>query len=139
MAEQVSAQRTIAASPDALWKMVSDITRMGEWSPENQGGEWIKGATGPAVGAKFRGKNASTKRSWKTDCTVVEATPGQSFAFDSKAAGLKIARWSYAFEPAGDGCKVTETWTDHRGPIMKQLGKMISGVEDRAVLNKQGM
>jgi uncharacterized protein YndB with AHSA1/START domain len=53
MADVVSVERTIAASPDALWKMVSDVTRMGEWSPENTGGEWLKGATGPAVGAKF--------------------------------------------------------------------------------------
>jgi len=136
MADVVSVERTIAASPDALWKMVSDVTRMGEWSPENTGGVWVKGATGPAVGAKFKGTNKNGKKTWSTDCTVTEAKPGESFVFEAKAGGLKIARWAYAFEPAGDGCKVTETWTDQRGGLVKFLGKFISGVADRAEFNK---
>lgn len=139
MADVVSVERTIAASPDALWKMVSDVTRMGEWSPENVGGVWTKGATGPAVGARFKGKNQSGKKSWSTDCTVTSATPGESFVFEAKAGPFKIAEWRYLFEAAGDGCKVTETWTDRRGATVKFLGKIISGVDDRAKHNRTGM
>jgi uncharacterized protein YndB with AHSA1/START domain len=139
MAEQVQAVRTIAASPDALWKLVSDVTRRGEWSPENTGGVWTKGATGPAVGARFKGTNKNGKRTWSTDCTVTEAKPGESFVFESKAGPLKIARWAYVFQSAGDGCTVTETWTDQRGGTIKFLGKNISGVADRAEYNKTGM
>ena len=46
----VVVSREISASADAVWPLVSDLTRMGEWSPENQGGEWIKGASGPEIG-----------------------------------------------------------------------------------------
>ncbi|MQA13303.1 MAG: hypothetical protein GEV09_03775 [Pseudonocardiaceae bacterium] len=28
----------LAAAPERVWELVSDITRMGEWSPENTGG-----------------------------------------------------------------------------------------------------
>ena len=44
----------IAASPEAVYALVSDITRMGEWSPECRECTWANGATGPAVGARFR-------------------------------------------------------------------------------------
>ena len=49
--------RVIAASAAEWYDMVSDLRRMGEWSPENRGGAWIKGARGPAVGARFKGSN----------------------------------------------------------------------------------
>ena len=139
MADVVRVERTIAASPDALWKMVSDVTRMGEWSPENTGGTWTKGATGPEVGATFKGANQNGKKSWSTDCTVTESKPGESFVFESKAGPMKIARWSYGFAAAGDATTVTETWTDQRGGLVKFLGKIISGVADRAEYNKTNM
>ena len=52
-----------------------------------------------------------------------------------------MAAWSYRIEPsaAGTGCTVTETWTDRRGRLVKQLGKPLSGVADRATHNQAGM
>jgi uncharacterized protein YndB with AHSA1/START domain len=52
----VSVTKDISASPESIWALVTDLPRMGEWSPENRGGEWLKGATGPSVGARFKGK-----------------------------------------------------------------------------------
>ncbi|MEP6623116.1 MAG: SRPBCC family protein, partial [Acidimicrobiia bacterium] len=43
------------ASPEAIWALVSDVTRIGEYSPETFEAEWLDGATGPAVGVRFRG------------------------------------------------------------------------------------
>ena len=119
--------------------MVSDVTRMGEWSPENVGGEWLDGATGPKSGAKFRGTNSNGKKKWKTVATVTDCKPGKEFAFTVKGGGLSIAEWRYAFEAAAGGCRVTETWTDHRGGVVKMLGRVISGVADRAAHNRAGM
>lgn len=53
----------IAAAPERVWALVSDVTRTGEWSPENVGGTWLDGARGPAVRARFRGSNRRAKRS----------------------------------------------------------------------------
>ena len=120
--------------------MVSDVTRMGEWSPENEGATWMKGASGPAVGARFQGKNRNGSKTWKTVAIVTRADPGRAFEFDVTAGPLKIARWGYLFEPAGDDrCVVTETWTDLRGAFVTKLGKPLSGVADRAEHNRAGM
>ena len=48
--------RVIAAPADVLYAMVSDLSRMGEWSPENVGGRWRRGS-GPTVGGRFKGRN----------------------------------------------------------------------------------
>src|ERR1700727_265994 len=45
----------MAASADRVWHLVSDITRVGEFSPETFEAEWLDGARGPVPGARFRG------------------------------------------------------------------------------------
>ncbi|HVC68915.1 MAG TPA: SRPBCC family protein [Acidimicrobiales bacterium] len=139
MADEVHVTRDIAAAPDRLWAMVSDVTRMGEWSPESEGATWLGGADGPQPGAKFRGLNRNGKKKWETESTVVEAEPGRLFAFRVTAAGFKVAEWRYSFEPTDSGCRVTESWIDQRGRIAKALGKPVSGVSDRATHNRAGM
>jgi hypothetical protein len=122
-----------------LWARVSDIRRMGELSPESTGGKWLKGATGPAIGARFKGDNERGKKRWSTNGTVVECDPGRVFAFEVTAGPIKVARWTYRFERADGGCRVTETWTDQRGWLAKQLGKPVSGVADRTSHNRESM
>jgi uncharacterized protein YndB with AHSA1/START domain len=139
MIDQVSVTREIAAPAEHVWAMVSDLTRMGEWSPENDGAKWLGGSTGPRPGAKFRGTNRSGKRKWSTTGEVVDADPGRRFSFRVTVVGLKVAEWIYSFEPTPTGCRVTETWIDQRGRIVKALGKPVSGVGDRASHNKSGM
>lgn len=139
MADEVSVEREIAASPDALWERVANIDRMGDLSPENVGGTWVKGASGPAVGAQFKGDNRNGKKKWSTDCKVVECEPGRAFAFEVTARPFKVARWTYRFEPTDGGCRVTETWTDNRGKTVIFLGKIVSGVADRATHNRASM
>ena len=139
MNSPVTVSRPIAAPPERVWELVSDLPRMGDWSPENTGGTWMKGATGPAVGARFKGTNAQGKRQWKTDVKITACEPSTAFAFDVSAAGLPVATWSYAIEPAASGCVVTETWTDNRGLIARTIGGLVSGVSDRATHNRSGM
>lgn len=139
MTEQVLVTRDINAPAERVWEMVSDVTRMGEWSPENEGAKWLGGATGPTPGAKFRGVNRIGKRTWKTEAVVIDAEPGRRFSFRVYAAGLKIAEWTYAFESIPTGCRVTETYVDQRLLVMKLIGKMVSGVGDRATHNRTGM
>jgi uncharacterized protein YndB with AHSA1/START domain len=139
MTDDIVVQRSIAAPADHVWAMISDVTRMGEWSPENTGGVWRKGATGPQVGASFKGTNKNGKKNWSTVCTVTAADPGRRFAFDVHAVVFPIARWSYELEPNEAGCTVTEATTDRRSSLMKWLGNKISGVADRAASNRAGM
>ncbi len=139
MSELVEVTRDVAAPASTVWAMISDVTRMGEWSPETVGCEWKKGATGPAVGARFSGSNRNGSKKWSTTCVVVESVPAERFAFEVVVGPMKVARWGYALEPTDTGCRVTETWTDRRGGLVKALGKPLSGVADRAVHNRAGM
>jgi uncharacterized protein YndB with AHSA1/START domain len=130
----------INAPPERLYEMVSDLSRMGEWSPENQGGRWVGGATGAAQGARFKGRNSSGKRSWSTVATIVTANPPKEVAWESKALGLKVALWRYRFEPNGNGgTTVIESTEDRRGRMMHFIGRTASGVADRETQNKKNM
>ncbi|HEY5166030.1 MAG TPA: SRPBCC family protein [Acidimicrobiia bacterium] len=139
MAEQVSATREIGAPAKQVWAMVSDVTRMGEWSPETETAAWLRGAAGPQPGARFRGMNRNGKKKWNTVATIVGAEPGRLLSFRVTAAGFKVAEWRYTFESTATGCRVTESWLDQRGRIARALGKPVSGVEDRATHNRAGM
>jgi hypothetical protein len=101
-----AASVVVAEQPGRLYDMVSDITRMGEWSPVCTGCWWD--GDGPArVGARFTGHNETPDRTWETHCEVVAAEPGQEFAF---LVGASFVRWGYTFAPVEDGTEVTESW-----------------------------
>jgi uncharacterized protein YndB with AHSA1/START domain len=109
-----SASRDIDASPEAVWDLVADVTRMGEWSLENVGGSWAKDSPGPALGAVFKGSNKNGVRRWSTKCTVVECERGKVFEFAVSSGPLAVANWRYEFEPTPSGCRVTESFRDNR-------------------------
>lgn len=136
----ISRSVEVAASAEQAWRLISDLPRMGELSPENVGGRWLAGATGPAVGARFRGNNKRGWRRWSTQVEVTECEPGQRFAFDVSSLGLAVATWSYDLEPAGDqACAVTETWIDRRGRVISALGALATGVSDRGSTTAQNI
>lgn len=124
-------ERRMAASPEVVYALVSDLPRMGEWSDENTGGRWIGGACGPALGARFKGTNRSARLRWSTVATVTAADPGRRFSFRVRSLGLKVADWSYEIEPDGDGCLVTESWVDLRDPLWRRITGAMTGVSDR--------
>jgi hypothetical protein len=95
---------------------------MDRLSPENTGGEWIDGASGPQVGAKFKGTNARDRDSWFTIAKVVTYDSPQRFAFNVKFKMFNIARWEFSIEPTAGGCRVTETWTDRRNALVRKQG-----------------
>jgi hypothetical protein len=122
----------IAAEPQRVYDLVTDITQMGRWSPECVGGVWLDGATGPAVGARFRGRNKRGVARWSTTNTVVAADPGREFAFETKQSGM---RWRYRFEPAHDGAAtvVTESrepWRDKKPMIARVFTALALGGND---------
>jgi hypothetical protein len=140
----VEVAETIKASSIRVYELVSDLPRMGEWSPENTGGKWLGGATGPAVGAKFRGTNRHGLAVWMTSVTITAADAGRRFAFDVHVLGVPVSAWEYTFADAADaadaadGCLVTEHWTDHR-PGWMRASSIATGVRDRTAHNRRGM
>ena len=96
----------ISRTPEEMFALISDVTRMGEWSPVCKACWWDEGA-GPSVGAMFTGRNELPERTWETRSEVVASEPGREFAWEVSATG---ARWGYTFEAVAGGTEVTESW-----------------------------
>ena len=139
MDSDVSVVREIVAPAERVWAMVAALDQMGEWSPENDGGRWIRGATGPEVGAVFEGRNHIGWRRWRTRVMVIESEPPRRFAFRLRIGPLGGCDWVYDIEPTDGGCRVTESWVDHRTWFLKKVGWAASGVADRATHNRATM
>ena len=99
----------IAASPEAVYDLVSDVGRMGEWSPEATGADWIDGGTGN-VGDWFEGHNQAGEREWSRACEVARAERGRDFTFVVGGVEDNCTWWSYEMEPVGEGTRLTERW-----------------------------
>lgn len=138
-ASSLSRSTTIAATPQRVFDLVSDLPGMGRFSPENAGGRWLAGATGPAVGVGFRGQNRRGLHRWSTRCTVTRCEPGRAFAFAVSSMGLPVADWAYDIEVDGDGSRLTETWTDRRGRLITLAGRLVSGVADRSAFTAESI
>jgi len=116
----------IDASPEDVYAMVADVTRTPEFSPEILSCCWLDGATGPAVGARFKATNKVARGpSWTNTPVVTAASPGREFAFSrtEKFTGT-IAR-RYRLEPEGTGVRVTESYEVVR-PVSR-LGWFVIG------------
>jgi hypothetical protein len=136
----VEVSAVVTAAPDAVYAMVSDVTRMGSWSPETTSCRWLDGATGPTVGARFRGTNKRGPLLWQTTCTVTAAEPGRRFAFDVTFGPVAIASWAYDLAQVDDGrTRVTESWTDRRPGSMRLASVPVMGIRDRAGHNRRSM
>ena len=68
---------TIAAPPEQVWDLVTDVTRIGEFSPETFEGKWTRGSTGPEVGAHFAGhvKRNGVGPTYWSPCKVTVCDP----------------------------------------------------------------
>lgn len=89
----------VHAPPERVYALVADITRMGEWSPECVRCRWVKGATGPVVGARFRAVNRRGFFRWSNTPEVIAADPGQEFAFRRKAPGFPASFGGSGWKP----------------------------------------
>lgn len=102
----ISETVVVRASAQLLYDLVSDVTRMGEFSPTCVSCWWDEGS-GPTVGAWFTGRNQTAERTWETRSQVLVAAPAREFAF---VVGAGFVRWGYTFTPSAQGVEVTESW-----------------------------
>jgi uncharacterized protein YndB with AHSA1/START domain len=112
----------IAAPARDVWELVSDVTRVGEFSPETFEAQWLDGAAGPRPGARFRGhvrRNGRGPVYWTT-CTVVACEPEREFAFTvGGPGGATIVTWRYRLEPASGETDVTESFELAAMPVTR--------------------
>ena len=102
----------MSAPPAKVWALVSDVTRIGEFSPETFEAEWLDGATGPATGARFRGhvkRNGIGPTYWTT-CAVTACEPERVFEFGVGSPGKALNTWRYDLQAQDGGTAVTESF-----------------------------
>lgn len=107
-----SATVHMAAPADKIWDLVADVRNIGQFSPETFEAEWLDGATGPALGARFRGhvrRNEIGPVYWTT-CRVTACEPGREFGFAVLLDDRPVNNWHYQLTPSGDGTDVTESF-----------------------------
>ncbi|MEL7158232.1 MAG: SRPBCC family protein [Actinomycetota bacterium] len=104
----------IDAAPEAVYDLVSDLGRMGEWSPENRGGEWLDGGRG-RTGDRFEGHNKIGDREWSVVCQVVSAERPTEFEFVTGEPDAPFVRWSYRLSGSGP-TTLTEVWNVEQLP-----------------------
>lgn len=132
MDPQLEVSRDISASPKAVYAVISDVTRMGDWSDECFACELHEGYDAPVAGATFDGHNRNGDRQWTSQGKVIEADPGRAFAFKCSMFGFRYSTWGYRIEAAEYGSRVTESTVDLRSEGALELSREISGVADRA-------
>ncbi|MGB9225434.1 SRPBCC family protein [Mycobacterium sp.] len=110
-----SATVHMAASADKIWELIADIRNTGRFSPETFEAEWLGGATGPELGARFRGhvkRNGVGPVYWTT-CEVTACEPGREFGFAALLGDKPVNNWHYRLAPSGpdsNGTDVTESF-----------------------------
>jgi hypothetical protein len=135
-------QLHMRATPQAAYSLVADVTRMPEFSPEILSCTWIDGATGPAVGARFKARNQVPKRpAWNNKPVVTAMESGRRFSFARTEPFGGTVEWTYEFEPEGDGTRVTESYAVTKK--MSPVGWFVIGIlfarKDRRADLREGM
>jgi hypothetical protein len=112
------------APAQKVWDLVADIRNTGNFSPETFEAEWLDGATGPALGATFRGhvkRNEIGPIYWTT-CRVTACEPGSEFGFEVLIGDRPVNNWHYLFTPVQSGTEVTESFRMNEGLMTTLFG-----------------
>jgi uncharacterized protein YndB with AHSA1/START domain len=100
----------VDAPVEAVWALVSDVTRAGEWSVECRGAEWMDRASGPVKGARFRGRNRRNATRWSRVCEILEVDAPRKLAWRTLPTRLlpDSTRWEFELTPSPTGTTLTQ-------------------------------
>jgi uncharacterized protein YndB with AHSA1/START domain len=122
-----------------VWDLVSDVTRIGEFSPETFEARWTRGSTGPEVGASFKGhvrRNGVGPTYW-SPCRVTRCVPGEVFEWAVGTGSTTLNNWGYRLAPEGDGTRVTEYFRIEPTLPMRVYWTLLGPLRGRT--NERGM
>ena len=104
-------QAVVAADRDATWEVLCDVTRVGEWSHECGGAEWLDGATTAVPGARFRGHSHAGILRWGRVCEIVEASPWSLVWRTVPSLGFPDStEWCIRLDETESGLRIEQTF-----------------------------
>jgi uncharacterized protein YndB with AHSA1/START domain len=112
----------VAATPAQVWAVLSDPTRVGEWSHECRTVTWVDGHSRAAVGATFRGNNQVKWFRWSRTCTITELEPERLLVYRT-SGGLPAdsTEWRFRLEPLDRGTRITQSFRILKFPRAAEL------------------
>jgi Polyketide cyclase / dehydrase and lipid transport len=120
----------VAAPPEAVWPLVSDISVPARFSTELAGADWVDGSGAPCVGARFTGRNHHDAiGDWQSTCVVVTCAEGQAFGWVVGDPAYPSARWGFELEARGGGTRLRQWAT--LGPAPSGLTPAITAMPDK--------
>jgi hypothetical protein len=110
----VSVELAVPCSVPHAWALISDVQRIGEFSPECVAAWWVPGYPMAAVGGRFEGRNrvcdGDDAEDWIRICEVVVFDPPREFAWTvgDRFDGTPATRWAFRLGPHPLGCMIRQ-------------------------------
>jgi hypothetical protein len=136
---QGSVSVKMRAPAERIWSLIADVTEIGRFSPETFEAQWSDGATGPVLGARFRGhvkRNGKGPVYW-TNCVVTACESGRVFAFNVVHGDAVVNSWRYDLRDDGEFTEVTESFELPRRPLLRVYWTLLGWA--RSKTNESGM
>jgi Polyketide cyclase / dehydrase and lipid transport len=112
------------ASPEQVWAVVADVTRVGEWSHECRGAVWLDGATTAVPGARFGGSNRLGRFKWSRVNEIVAADAPNELVWRTVPSRVypDSTEWRIRIEREGDSTRIVQTFEVLKlNPVMDRL------------------
>jgi uncharacterized protein YndB with AHSA1/START domain len=117
---RVDVEVPIAMPAAEVWKLITDVSRVGEWSPECAGAAWLDGEGRPRVGARFEGRNQFAQFTSTVECVVTECDEPRTFAWvvldPTGALDRPGSCWRYELLPGGSPSRTLVRHSFVHGP-----------------------
>ena len=125
----------VDATAPQVWEVISDVTRIGEWSHECCAARWLGGAAGPFPGARFRGSNRAGWARWSRTSEVVVSNPPREFVWRTVPTRLfpDSTEWRIELEPFDGRTRITQSFIVLRAPWLldRLYARLIPSHQDR--------
>lgn len=121
-------ETVVAAPPERVWEVVTDLGAPAAFSEEFQGAAWT---SEPGPGATFTGRNAHPAiGEWEVPCFVLAWEPPRTFAWGTSDPANPGATWRFDLEPEGGGTRLR--FSMQIGPGPSGISRALEAMPDKA-------
>ena len=126
----VEVTQRVRCDVSTAWRLITDINLPTHCSSELQAVDWLNGASGVEVGARFQGRSKHEAfGDWSTVCEVVELEVQRRWVYNVVGPDGTSATWAFEVEPASDGVLIRQ-W-GRMGPGPSGLTPAMSAQPDK--------
>jgi hypothetical protein len=118
-----------------VWRVVADVTRVGEWSHECRSASWLDGARAAAPGVRFRGRNRAGWARWNRTAEFVVVEEPHELVWRTVPTWRfpDSTEWRLELTPTARGTAITQSFHALRVPWLldRLYARLIPAHQDR--------